>query len=193
MVSNLPKSSSTEQKTPQKSFQVPLIKILTTGGTIEKSYDEKEGVFDNKESFLSHTLNAKLRLPHTQIVVESIMNKDSLHMDLQDRLHIFAALKAANELIIPSVVLHGTDTLVESSQVCVENFALQKITLQIPIIFTGSMRPIGFETSDALQNVTEALLAAKLLGPGLYVSFHNQIFLAPHLIKNRSLRTFEWN
>jgi L-asparaginase len=189
MVSNSLKSSKSEENF---LFRTPLIKILTTGGTIEKSYDEKEGVFENKESFLSHTLNAKLRLPHTQITVESIMNKDSLHMDLGDRLAIFQALKQCNNLRIPTVVLHGTDTLVESTQVCVEAFAKENIEILVPIIFTGSMRPIGFEASDALQNVTEALLAAKLLAPQIYVSFHNQIFLAPFVKKNRTLRTFEW-
>jgi len=186
MVANLVKSSLAS------SFQIPVIKILTTGGTIEKSYDEKEGVFDNKESFLSHTLKAKLRIPHTEIIVESLMNKDSLQMDTADRLLIYQAIKYVAQSNIPVIVLHGTDTLVESTSVCVTELLKENFTLTVPVIFTGSMRPIGFEASDAIQNVTEALLAAKLLPPGIYVSFHNQIFLAPHLIKNKTRRTFEW-
>jgi L-asparaginase len=53
------------------------------------------------------------------------------------------------------------------------------------------MIPMGFEDTDATQNVTEALLAAKLLPAGLYIAFHNQIFKVPHVAKNKEKRTFE--
>ena len=57
--------------------------------------------------------------------------------------------------------------------------------LKVPVVFTGAMIPMGFEDSDATQNVTEALLSAKLLSPGFYISFHNQIFSVPHVQKNK--------
>jgi L-asparaginase len=173
-------------------FHVPVLKILTTGGTIEKSYDEKEGVFGNKDSFMAQEIKSKIRMPHTEILVETLMNKDSLNMDAADRLLIYKSLKSVALSKIPVIVLHGTDTLVETTAVCVEQMQKEQLTFEVPVIFTGSMRPIGFDASDALQNVTEALMAAKLLSGGVYVSFHNQIFLAPHLIKNKTLRTFEW-
>jgi L-asparaginase len=53
------------------------------------------------------------------------------------------------------------------------------------------MIPMGFDDSDAAQTVTEALLAAKLLKPGFYISFHNQIFEVPHVRKNKEKGTFE--
>ena len=60
-----------------------------------------------------------------------------------------------------------------------------------PIVFTGAMKPMGFEDSDSNQNVTEALLAAKILSPGVYISFHNQVFELPNVRKNKEKRTFE--
>jgi L-asparaginase len=50
---------------------------------------------------------------------------------------------------------------------------------------------LGFDDSDALQNVVEALYAAKIVAPGFYISFHNQLFVVPHVTKNRDKRTFE--
>jgi len=54
------------------------------------------------------------------------------------------------------------------------------------------MKPLGFDDSDAAQNVIEALYAAKILAPGIYISFHNQIFNPPFVRKNRDKRTFEF-
>jgi hypothetical protein len=36
------------------------------------------------------------------------------------------------------------------------------------------MRPLGFEGSDGLQNLTESLLAMRLLAPGVCIIFHSQ-------------------
>jgi L-asparaginase len=71
-------------------------------------------------------------------------------------------------------------------------FCYQKIANPpVAIVFTGAMIPMGFDDSDAAQNVTEALLAAKLLTPGFYISFHNQIFSIPGAQKNKDKGTFE--
>ena len=87
----------------------------------------------------------------------------------------------------PIVILHGTDTMAITANYCFEN--IKNIT--VPVVFTGAMVPMGFDDTDATQNVTEALLAAKLLPAGLYISFHNQIFQVPHVQKNKEKRTFE--
>jgi L-asparaginase len=66
-----------------------------------------------------------------------------------------------------------------------------KTTPAQPIVFTGAMKPMGFEDSDAAQNITEALLATKILKPGVYISFHNRVFELPRVRKNKETRTFE--
>jgi len=51
--------------------------IITTGGTIEKTYDEDSGVLLNKSSQLQGMLK-RLRLPYTDISQHDLLCKDSL-------------------------------------------------------------------------------------------------------------------
>ncbi len=166
------------------------IKIFTTGGTIDKSYDEGEGVLSNRNSVIRLKLLKKLRLPHTEIIIESLFSKDSLDMDDQDRQIVLKAVQ--DHLLqtspdIPVVILHGTDTLHLTAQCLMEKLK----NIDRPIVFTGAMVPSTMEGSDAWQNVAEALLACKMMGAGVYLAFHGEIYEAPHFQKNRDKRTFE--
>ena len=161
--------------------------IITTGGTIEKTYDEFDGSLENRGTSIKKRILSKLRLPYTNILVHSLLSKDSLVMDDTDRELITKTILRESEKKTPIVVLHGTDTMELSAQYCFERIK----KLDVPVVFTGAMIPMGFEDTDATQNVTEALLAAKLLRPGFYISFHNQIFEVPHVKKNKEKGTFE--
>lgn len=163
------------------------ILALTTGGTIEKSYCESEGTIANRESILQAKLVQKLRLPHTEFSVCEIMAKDSLELSDSDRLRIASEIQTRFEAYDGIIVLHGTDTMDRTLQVCVDEISAPPI----PIVFTGAMKPAEFEDSDARQNVTEAILASQFLPPGIYLSFHSQIFKAPMVRKDRSRLTFE--
>ena len=59
------------------------IALISTGGTIEKTYDELQGVLDNRASVLDVVL-ASLQLQGVEIVRIPLMNKDSLQMTPQD-------------------------------------------------------------------------------------------------------------
>jgi L-asparaginase len=52
------------------------------------------------------------------------------------------------------------------------------------------MRPYEFRDSDALQNVTEALLAARILAPGVYVVMHNRVVTFPGVVKDQQRLEF---
>jgi L-asparaginase len=160
--------------------------IMTTGGTIDKSYDEFSGSLSNRQSQIKHRILSKLRLPYTRIEVVSIMSKDSLQMTDYDRSLLVKSIEAQSEKGKPIVVLHGTDTMAKSA-----TFLHEQIDPKVPVVFTGAMKPLGFEDSDALQNVTEALLAAQMSPPGVYISFHNRVFSAPNFRKNHEKGTFE--
>ncbi|HEY4381509.1 MAG TPA: hypothetical protein VGN01_14250 [Acidobacteriaceae bacterium] len=41
-----------------------------------------------------------------------------------------------------------------------------------------------------MQNLTESLLAARLLAPGVYIVMHGQVFAADRAVKDRDLGTF---
>ena len=55
-----------------------------------------------------------------------------------------------------------------------------------PIVLTGAMRPYELRSTDALQNLTEALLAVQVLPPGVYVAMHNHVLQFPGVIKDRT-------
>ncbi|MCB0355706.1 MAG: asparaginase [Bdellovibrionales bacterium] len=162
--------------------------IFTTGGTIEKSYSEDEGSLANRESVLKQKLLEKLRLPYTQVCINTILAKDSLDMNDEDRQLIFQRIQQALNEADGIVVLHGTDTLDVTMRFCESR--LPQPTKAI--IFTGAMKPAGFDDSDAIQNFTEALYAAQVADPGYYLSFHGQLFKGTHIQKNKQLRTFEY-
>lgn len=161
--------------------------ILTTGGTIEKIYDEFEGSLQNKDTIVKNKILQKLRLPYTEIQVEQIMSKDSLVMDDRDRASILESIKSYARFGNPIVVLHGTDTMDLTSRFCFENFK----DISVPVVFTGAMKPLGFDDSDAAQNVIEAIFAARILKPGFYVTFHGKLFTVPNVKKNKQRGTFE--
>lgn len=161
--------------------------VLTTGGTIEKTYDESEGTLQNRETVIKNRIIERLRLPYTNIEVHSLMAKDSLEMNDADREKIYQSVKKHLERSKPIVVLHGTDTMEVTARYCFDRIK----DMQMPVVFTGAMKPLGFDDSDALQNVVEALYAAKMVAPGFYISFHNQLFVVPYVTKNREKRTFE--
>ena len=163
------------------------ILIITTGGTIEKTYDEFDGSLENRGTSIKNRILSKLRLPYTNIVVHPVLSKDSLYMDDADRKLIADTISADLQKNAPIVILHGPDTMALTAKYCFDRIK----NLNVPVVFTGAMIPMGFEDTDATQNVTEAMLAAKLLAPGFYISFHNQIFQVPHVQKNKEKRTFE--
>lgn len=148
------------------------IHLITTGGTIEKRYVEAMGTMVNTEPQIRRCLSL-LRLPDTDITVEELMNKDSLLMTDEDRATIAAAVHAALKPGVPVVITHGTDAMVQSGH-AIE--ASMRECCAAPVILTGAMTPFGIEGSDALQNLTESLLASSLLQPGVYIVFHGEVF-----------------
>ena len=161
------------------------ITLISTGGTIEKTYDDLSGVLANKVSVLDVML-ASLELRGVEIKRTALMNKDSLEMSPSD--HTLIAENAARlaKECDGVVVVHGTDRLQFTGERIVELAA----TPATPIVLTGAMRPYELRATDALQNLTEALLAVQIMTPGVYVAMHNQVLQFPGVIKDRSLGTF---
>ena len=147
------------------------IYLITTGGTIEKAYSEQSGAVLNNASKVGHYLKL-LRLPDCEVRVIPLMNKDSLEMTQKDRAVLVKELTGVLPQDHPIVITHGTDTMVETGLYIEKAFP----DLKVPVILTGAMTPLGFEDSDGLQNLTESLLAARLLGAGVFVVIHSQVF-----------------
>jgi len=162
------------------------LNILTTGGTMEKVYREQTGKVENISSKVDRYLE-RLRVPDLEVTIERLMNKDSLEMSDNDRREILEAVRSmVASADAPVVITHGTDTMVETGLVLRKGLP----RLGVPVILTGAMTPLGFEESDGLQNLTESLLAARLLPPGVYVVMHNQVFPIERVRKDRERSRF---
>ena len=161
------------------------IYLLSTGGTIEKVYSEQTGSVVNDESKISRYL-ARLRLPETEVVVSHLMNKDSLEMTDQDRAFVLSAVRNCLQYHSPVVISHGTDTMVNTGMYLAAHIP----NPDVPVILTGAMTPLGFEGTDGLQNLTESLLAARILPAGVYVVMHNEVFPVNQVRKDRDLGRF---
>jgi len=159
--------------------------ILTTGGTIDKTYDEFQGNLRNEHTAIDVLLDS-LRLPDLEFSHVEVMHKDSLDMTAEDREIITKTVCEVAPASDAVVILHGTDTLSETGEHLCEKCA----GLEIPVILTGAMRPYEFRDTDALQNVTEALLASRLLGAGVYVVMHNRVLKFPGVVKDREALSF---
>jgi L-asparaginase len=157
--------------------------LIATGGTIEKIYSEQRGSVENVDGKIE-TYLARLRLPDLEIDTTRLMNKDSLEMTDADRERVLEAIRA--RLDAPIVITHGTDTMVETG-LYLKN-ALGE--LAFPIVLTGAMTPLGFESSDGPQNLTESLFAARVLSPGIYVVMHNQAFPVDRVRKDKEHARF---
>ncbi len=161
------------------------VALLSTGGTIEKTYDELSGLLENQVSVLDMML-ASLELRGLELVRVGLMNKDSLEMSEADHQTIAetAGYLAANHDGV--VVVHGTDRLAKTG----ERIAGRGGGLSAPIVLTGAMRPYLLRTTDAIQNLTEALLAVQLVSPGVYVAMHNKVLAFPGVEKDPRSGTF---
>jgi L-asparaginase len=161
------------------------IALVSTGGTIEKTYDALRGVLENKVSVLDLML-ASLELRGVTVSRVPLMNKDSLEMTPADHTLIAETVLAFSKAHDGVVVVHGTDRLAVSGERCVELVG----TPRVPVVFTGAMRPYELRSTDALQNLTEALLAVQIVAPGVYVAMHNTVLQFPGVVKDPDLGTF---
>lgn len=161
------------------------ISVLTTGGTIDKTYNEYDGNLRNSRTVLDDILGG-LRLPDLFIRHVEVLHKDSLDITDEDRRLILRSVKSALPTSDAVIIVHGTDTL----SVTGEFLHAELGDLKIPIVLTGAMRPYEFRDSDALQNMTEALFAVSLLSPGVYVVMHNRALRFPGIRKDREGLTF---
>lgn len=164
------------------------VTLITTGGTIEKTYDEMTGTLENRVSIVGRMLEG-LRLEEATVTTVELLKKDSLYMTDDDREQIVAGVAAAwsDSKTTAVVILHGTDTLAVTGElVC----ARLGPSLRGPVVLTGAMRPYEMIRSDALQNLTEAVFATGLLTPGVYCVAHGRALRFPGVVKDRQRGTF---
>ncbi len=161
------------------------VALISTGGTIEKTYDDLKGVLSNEVSVLDVML-ASLQLTGIEITRVRLMNKDSLEMTSRDHDLIAKTAGEMAEAHAGVVIVHGTDRLAVTGERLVATLGAPKV----PVVLTGAMQPYVMRNTDAMQNLTEALLAVQLLDPGVYLVMHNRVQRFPGLVKDPGRGTF---
>jgi L-asparaginase len=158
------------------------IRILVTGGTFDKQYDELTGRLFFRETHVPEMLRrGRCRL---DVTVDTVMMVDSLDLDARGRGLIVDRCRTSPEQAL--VVTHGTDTMVETAQ-AIAAAGLHDRT----IVLTGAMVPYAFGSSDGLFNLGSALSFAQVLPPGVYIAMNGQYFTWDLVRKNRESGVFE--
>ena len=158
------------------------VKVFTCGGTFEKIYNPLNGLLEFYESFVPDLVR-RSRITMT-VDFEPLFLKDSLDMSDDDRKIISTKVKM--EQIQNIVLIHGTDTMVETAKVIKDDNPDGKV-----IVLTGAMVPYSIKDSDAMFNFGSAFAAAQLLSPGVWISMNGTIFNSDDVQKNRSKGLFE--
>ena len=143
------------------------ILFLQTGGTIDKNYEEKAGVYNF--TILEPAVKRVLQKinPSFEFEIETVLRKDSLDMDDNDRKKVLDACK--NTLFDKIIITHGTDTMTKTAK---ELSSLNGKT----IVLVGSAKPEKFSDTDAQFNIGVAVGAINVLKSGVYIAMNGRIY-----------------
>lgn len=157
------------------------LRIIATGGTFDKHYDEIAGKLTFAASHLPEAI-ARARIT-AALELEELPLLDSLDMQDIDRRRVLASCTSAEEEAI--VIIHGTDTMQDTAAV------LGAANLAKAIVVTGAMIPYEIANSDALFNLGFACGVAQFLPHGVYVAMNGKVFGWDKVQKNRVAGVFE--
>jgi len=156
------------------------IRIITTGGTIDKIY------FDRKNEFLVGAPQVGVVLNEANVTLDyeviQLLRKDSLDLSDADRRLIYETIRSDPGRHF--VVTHGTDTMLVTARM------LKKINDKV-VVLTGAMQPAKFRQTDAVFNIAAAMTAVQLLGHGVYIAMNGRIFDPTKTRKNIEQNRFE--
>jgi L-asparaginase len=159
------------------------IRILVTGGTFDKEYNERTGQLFFKDTHIAEML--RLGRSRVETTIRTVMMIDSLEMTETDRVLIVQNCLQSDENRI--VITHGTDTMTETAA------AIAQAVSGKTVVLTGAMIPYAFGSSDGLFNLGSALSFVQVLSPGVYISMNGKCFPWDRVRKNRERGEFEEN
>lgn len=156
-----------------------MLHIITTGGTIDKSYFDALSEFQIRESAVGAILQeANVTIAHH---VTQLLRKDSLDLTDADRALIRDSVRASDACAI--VVTHGTDTMVETARAI--GHPGDKT-----VVLTGAMLPATQRQSDAAFNIGFAAACATILPPGVYIAMNGRVLDPASARKDRAANRF---
>lgn len=158
-----------------------MIKLIITGGTIDKSYNELNGKLELPQTHISEMLKqARCRV---EVECQTLMLKDSLDMTMADRDAIKQACSVTKEKHI--IITHGTDTMVDTAKYLASSQQGKVVVL------VGAMVPYKVNNSDALFNLGCSVTAVQLLTEGIYITMNGKVFAWNKVYKDRKEGIFK--
>ena len=157
------------------------IKIIVTGGTFDKEYNELNGELFFRQTHLGEML--ALGRSRVRVRVKTLMMLDSLFMTAAHRRRILRECLASRERSV--VITHGTDTMPQTAAL------LGPKIKDKTVVLTGAMVPYSVSGSDALFNLGTAFMAVQLVAPGVYICMNGRCFPWDRVRKNRNAGEFE--
>lgn len=161
-----------------------MIRLLVTGGTFDKEYNELNGLLFFRNTHVPEMLSRGRS--GVEVSIEVLMMMDSLDMTDEHRGAIVDACVEAHESQI--LITHGTDTMVQTARAIAGALSL---LAGKTVVLTGAMVPYAFGSSDGLFNLGSALSFVQMLPPGVYVAMNGRWFAWDGVRKNRDSGTFE--
>jgi len=155
------------------------IAVVTTGGTIDKTYFDALSSYQVGESLIGKVFEVA-RVAYPYRIIE-LMRKDSLELTDEDRERLRSTIETLGTRRV--VVTHGTDTMTLTAR------ALASLSDRT-IVLTGALSPARFAESDATFNLGMAFAASQMLPAGVYIAMNGQLFRGDQVRKDRELGCF---
>ena len=157
------------------------IKIIVTGGTFDKEYNEINGELYFNKTHVSEML--KLGRSRIELKIVTLMMRDSLHMTDSDVKAIVDEVQNSKEDKI--LITHGTDKMANTAKV------LGQFIENKTVVITGAIIPYAFGSSDGMFNLGSALAFVQALPYGVYIAMNGRYFHYNNVSKNKQNGNFE--
>ena len=160
------------------------IKIINTGGTFNKIYDEIKGqLIVPKSNFAITDIIEKYLRNNFETALKGMLFKDSLEMTDDDREEICLEIKDSSKILI----IHGTDTMNQTAQYIFDKYKDEKT-----VVLTGAMKPYSIDKTEATSNFVQGLtFLNETEKKGVFICMHGLNKKHDEIYKNRELGKFE--
>lgn len=177
------KSSGSHAK--QRSEIEGHVVVLSTGGTIASTHDDKGAVVPTvKGSDLVDPLYSEFDKDKLELEVKDIANLDSSAMTLADTDKIITAVheQLQRNDVDGVIVTHGTDSM-EETAIALDTFH----DSDKPVVLTGAMRPFDDDDPDGPENLAtavETVTNPDYAGHGAFIAFDGKVIPARGAFKS---------
>ena len=157
------------------------IKIIVTGGTFDKEYNELNGELYFNKTHVSEML--KLGRSRIELKIVTLMMRDSLQINDSDiNVILEECLNSEEDKIL---ITHGTDKMSNTAKILGQSIKNKTVVL------TGAIIPYAFGSSDGMFNLGSALAFVQTLPYGVYIVMNGRYFHYNNVSKNKQNGNFE--